>query len=98
MENHLVVLLLSVCVLLGAFYVNSIEQRIIQIKDKLHGNEIKRVKEELESTREALTELKVELESTTRNALKQAEVESGSTREQINILRKEKIMLAGENY
>ncbi|XP_071176393.1 uncharacterized protein [Mytilus edulis] len=93
MENHLVVLLLSVCVFLGAFYVNTIEQRIIhwQIKDELYGNEIKKVKEELESTRKAFTEMKVELESTTRNALKQAEVESGSTREQINILRKEMI-------
>ena len=41
MPNYLVVLILSVFVLLGAFYENTVERRIIQIKEELleHENE-----------------------------------------------------------
>ncbi|CAC5364866.1 unnamed protein product [Mytilus coruscus] len=90
MENYLVVLLLSVFVLLGALYVNTVERRIIQIKDELlqHGNEIKKVKEELESTRKELTQVKVELEST-RKELKQVHVELKSTRKELKLLQVE---------
>ncbi|VDI05067.1 Hypothetical predicted protein [Mytilus galloprovincialis] len=67
MPNYLVVLILSVFVLLGAFYENTVERRIIQIKEELLelGNEKKmKVKEELKSTSEAITKVKVEFEST----------------------------------
>ncbi|XP_052101290.1 multimerin-2-like [Mytilus californianus] len=84
MENYLVVLLLSVFILLGAFYVNTAVQRTIQIKDEFlkHRNEIKKVREELESTRTALKEVKVELEST-RKELKQVHVELESMRKEL---------------
>lgn len=104
MEDCLLVLLLSVFILLGAFYVNTVGQRIIQIKDELlqHRNEIKKVKEELESTRTALTRVKVELESTrkehkqknvelesVRKDLKQVHVEFESTRKELKQLKVE---------
>ncbi|VDH95684.1 Hypothetical predicted protein [Mytilus galloprovincialis] len=106
MDAYLVVLVLSVLILLGAFYVNTVEQRMVKIKDELlkHKNEIEKGKKELKSTRTALTEVKVELESTRKelnqvhvelesknNVLKQVKEELKSTKEQNNLLRKEMI-------
>ncbi|XP_076100685.1 uncharacterized protein LOC143069760 [Mytilus galloprovincialis] len=88
MENYLVVWLMSVFVLLGAFYIHTVEQRF-QIKHELlqYGNEIKKVKEELESTTKSLTQVKVELESA-RNAL-------DASRDEINEMKKDN---PGETY
>ncbi|XP_071130099.1 perlucin-like protein isoform X2 [Mytilus edulis] len=51
MENYLVVLLLSVLVLLGAFYVNTVDKRIVQIKD-----EMEKVKEQIDTLRKEIIE------------------------------------------
>ncbi|CAC5423181.1 unnamed protein product [Mytilus coruscus] len=82
MENYLFTLLLSVFVLVVAFYV---EQRIIQIKDELlqHGNEIKKVEEERELMRKILNQqVQVELESMSKE-LYQVKVELESTRKEL---------------
>lgn len=60
MDNYLGVLLLSVLVLLGAFYFSNIKQRIVEMKQELYGYDIKKVTEEFGSTTKALTQVKKE--------------------------------------
>lgn len=67
MENHLVVLLLSVVIVIGAFYGYTVDQKIFKLKNDLpkHEKEIKEVKEvkvDLESTKQELNQVKVELD------------------------------------
>lgn len=91
MPNYLVVLLLSVSVLLGAFYVNTVDRRIIQIKEELlqHGNEKMRVKEELKSTFEPITEVKVEFESTIKKLKQELESTRKELKQELESTRKE---------
>ncbi|XP_071135741.1 uncharacterized protein PF3D7_1120000-like [Mytilus edulis] len=84
MENHLVVLLLSVVILIGAFYGYTVEQKFVQIKNDLlnHEKDIKEVKEvkvELESTKKKLAEVTLELEATKKELI-QVHVELESSK------------------
>ncbi|CAC5356799.1 unnamed protein product [Mytilus coruscus] len=69
MENYLVVLLLSVLVLLGAFYENTVGKRTVQIKD-----ETEKVKEQIDTLRKEMIEkdnaYRKELDQTKENATK----------------------------
>ncbi|XP_071151735.1 uncharacterized protein [Mytilus edulis] len=79
----------NVCICFAwCIYVHTVEQRF-QIKHELlqHGIELKKVKEELESTTKSLAQVKVELEST-RNAL-------NASRDEITEIKKEN---SGETY